>query len=501
VSDSPTQGGVNASIPLQARAPEQPNPLQTIGQFADTANALNRLKLFPGQQQQQQQAIQGTQVDLQTKWNRATAQAMSPLLTLPPGGINESNTTSLIGPLEPLGVHTGGVIGLIMKYKDALGGWDPAVRAVTQALTQAPENAVGAVTPTPSLADVGPGLQPLLTPPRGSATQGQTVPVGGIIPKGIGPQFVGTGGGNVPTNAGQPTGGVIPNTPSPAELNQFHQVWNPVTHQFDHVRNANVAPMVNGAGQPIQPGAASAPAVPGLPSSGRIIAPPTAAAVPASAPLGTEAGDVAATQHAQAARAKAGDYQATVFPINGAIEALSGADTGKGAELLNNIRGYLGDTPLKYVAGFLPSSLSDQAKRTLYDEASKYTTGMAIGGPGGSRSNEGQAASVAANPNVHISNTAALAVAKSVLAQRRMEQAGTLAFDRSGAPDAQYLRFMDRWNTDQDPHAFAADKMTADERAKLVASMGGTKSAAYQKFRRSFQEGVDSGVIERPGGG
>ena len=68
-----------------------------------------------------------------------------------------------------------------------------------------------------------------------------------------------------------------------------------------------------------------------------------------------------------------------------------------------------------------------------------HTTGMAIGGPGGSRSDAGNQASAAANPNVHISNTAALAVAKSILAQRRMEQAGTLSFNNATGPDGQPL--------------------------------------------------------------
>ena len=282
-------------------------------------------------------------------------------------------------------------------------------------------------------------IQPVNIASPGMPNQGQVTPVGGAFGKGIGPTYVNTGAGNIPTNNGQPTGAPIPNAPSPAERNQLQQVWNPATKQFDYVPRQNVAPMVNGSGQPVGGGAS----VPGLPTTGRIQPPPTpgapSAGAAASPPMGAQQEAEASAMHAGAARERANNYQATIYPIEGAIDALSGATTGKGGEILNNVRGLLGDTPLKYISNFLPPTLSDQAKRTLYDEAQKYTTGMAIGGPGGSRSDAGNQASAAANPNVHISNTAALAVAKSILAQRRMEQAGTLSFNNATGPDGQPL--------------------------------------------------------------
>lgn len=200
--------------------------------------------------------------------------------------------------------------------------------------------------------------------------------------------------------------------------------------------------------------------------------------------------------HLVAARDRANNYQANIYPVEGAITALSGADTGKGGEVLNSIRGYLGDTPLKYLSYFLPSTLSDQDKRTLYDEANKYTTGMALAAPGGSRSNAGEAAATAANPSVHISNTAALAVSKSILAQKRMEQAGTLAFNRSGQPAGNYDSFMNTWNTNQDPRAFLADRMTKGERAAVVEQLGGIKSAAYQRYKQSYLDAQAAKVTD-----
>ncbi len=59
---------------------------------------------------------------------------------------------------------------------------------------------------------------------------------------------------------------------------------------------------------------------------------------------------------------------------------------------------------------------------------------------------------------------------------------------------------MNQWNTKQDPRAYIADKMAPAERSELVTGMGGTKSAAYQKFKQSYQQGVDTGVVPGHGG-
>jgi hypothetical protein len=311
-------------------------------------------------------------------------------------------------------------------------------------------------------------------------------------------QPVNTGAGTtfpvVPPPSAGGSGPFVPNAPTPQDRNALQRTWNPVTRQFENTSRQQVAPMVDGQGNPI-PGSA----VPGLPSSGR----PAAAGTPAPGPMniaepspGTEDEMKGSASHLVAARDRANNYQANIYPVEGAITALSGADTGKGGEVLNNIRGYLGDTPLKYLGNFLPSSMSDQDKRTLYDEANKYTTGMALAAPGGSRSNAGEAAATAANPSVHISNAAALAVSKSILAQKRMEQAGTLAFNKSGQPAGTYDAFMNTWNTNQDPRAFLADRMTPPERAAVVKDLGGINSPGYQRYKQSYLAGVDAKVTD-----
>jgi hypothetical protein len=504
-------GGVDASIPLQAgKGVQQPNPLQQIGQFAQTANALNDLKLFPLRQQQVQQQVQGGQLGLTNATNAAVYQGLLPLTLDKNKPITHDSLSTWLANLESAGIPTHNIVNMLANSPQGDGPefdaiWRGRIAAGSQ--TDAAQ-ALGAVTPHAGSVDVGPAIQPTLTAPAGATNPGAVTPVGGAFVKGVGPQYVNTGGGNVPTNNGQPTGVAIPNEPSPADRNQLVQVWNPQKKAFDYYPRVGVAPMVNGAGQSVN----------GLPASGRIQPPavqpgasgpspdvqapatPLAGGAAATSPLGSQQEAEAAVQHLGAARERANNYQSAIFPIEGALTSLEGADTGKGGEVLNGIRSYLGDTPLKLFNFMLPSSLSDQQRRQAFDEAQKYTTGMAIGGPGGARSDAGNAASIAANPNVHISNAAALAVTKSILAQRRMDQTGTLAFNNSGLPANQYDRFMNTWQTQQDPRAFAIDKMTPEDRAALVKSFGGPKTAAYQKFKASVQSAINAGVIPNPSG-
>jgi hypothetical protein len=480
-------GGVNASIPLQAGVgvTPTPNPLQTIGQFADTKNALNQLQMFPQQQQLLEQQVQqagiGTQ-QAQQNFMRGQWQggwnALTPLLALPAGTIKIADATSALGAYEAAGGISQPVIADILQGAPPGDGTqtDTWFRARIAANSQEnPAQAVQEVTPQAGSVDVGGMIQPTVTAPAGSPNVGTVTPIGGAFAKTI----------------------------SPDQANQLEQVWNPTTKQFDYVPRAQVAPVVNGAGQstgPQTPELPQTPAVPGLPPTGRInngaMGGPAA-----TAPLGTDTALQASAQHLADARAQANNFQSTIFPIEGALTSLEGADTGKAGDTLQNIRGYLGDTPLRFFNQFLPSSLSDQDRRVAFDEAQKYTQSMALGAPGGSRSDQGLGAAEGANPNVHISNQAAVAVTKSILAQRRMAQAGTLAFNNSGLGAGDYDTFMNQWQTQQDPRAFIVDKLSPADRASLVQSMGGTGSDAYRQFKKSYLEAVQTGVLEGPGGG
>jgi hypothetical protein len=489
---------LDPSIPLRAGqgvAPMAPfNPLATMGQAMQLRALANQNALFPGQQQLQDQAITGGDLDNQSKalavqqaqllqaQNRAKAIMGFAGPALAKGdAVTHGDLIDFLAAAEANNIPTGAMIADVVKNFPMDGpGIAKALRSrLSAGLT--PEGVLAASTPTPTLVQQG----------------------GAQVPQTIAPAMAPNVGAR--TNVGT----AIPNTPTVGDMNNLTQVWNPATKQFDYKPRAQVAPMVDGAGNPV--GGAPAPVAPGLPASGRNA--PTPASAPtappvssaASAPLGTADEVGISVTHAGLARDKANNYQQTIQPIEGALTALKGADTGRASEFLNSIRANVQDVAPGFIQRMMPNSVTDPAKREAFEEAQKYTTAMQLGSPGSTRSDAGQAAGAASNANVHISNAAAIHVANAVLAQRRMEQAGTLAFNNAKGTDGQplpaseYDRYMNKWNTNQDPRAYIADKMEPADRAALVAGMGGIKSAAYQKFRQSYQQGTDTGVVPNHG--
>lgn len=494
---------LNPSIPLQAGqgVTPIPNPLTTMGTMMQLRQMQQQNALFPGQQQIQGQTItsnnlanQNAALALQQAQNRAVYAGYGPLLSDPNPTMGK--IIDALASQQANGIDTSQAIADLHENADPtnLAGYVRSRFATTQ--LSGPEQVAISVG-VPGSQDRGGQIVTGLTtgalsPGKGGFQASATAPTA------PGPQFVQTGGANVPTSGGVPTGAPsIPNAPSPSEMNGLQQVWNPTTKQFEYKPRLAVAPMVNGAGSPV--GGAPVTTVPGLPTTGRITPPVAAPQSAASAPLGVPQEADLSVQHAGAARDRANNYQQTIQPIEGALNALQGADTGRASELLNSIRANVQDIAPNMIQRMMPDSITDPAKRQDYEMAAKYLTGMAVNSPGGARSNEGQAAAMSANPSTHISNAAATHVAEAILAQQRMQQAGTLSFNNSGQPASEYDRYMNQWTTNQDPRAYIVDKMAPADRAALVAGMGGTKSAAYQKFRQSYQQGVDTGVV--PGHG
>lgn len=214
------QGGVDASIPLQAgRGVQQPNPLQQIGQFAQAANGLNSLKLFPGQQQLQQgeitrqgQAIQGGSVDLQTKINQAAYGSLVPLLGSKGPITHDMLTSAAASGEKNLGLPMNGVLQHLVDNPMGDGpDFDAMVRARIAAGAQPYAQAASQVTPQVGPAiDVGPSIQPTVAGPAGSPAGGAGViaPAGGTFGKGLSP-----GESSAPTPLGvTPTGAPVVGT-------------------------------------------------------------------------------------------------------------------------------------------------------------------------------------------------------------------------------------------------------------------------------------------------
>jgi len=183
-------GGINASIPLQAKAPPPPDPIAQIGNFANAANALNQLKLFPGQQALQGQAVQGGAVNLSQQINQAVNQSLTPLLAQPAGSITHKALTDALGGVEARGVPTGGFLGALNSMAPMGDGpaFDQAIRSlITSQAMKSPENSVAAVTGTPTQINQGPFIQTGITPGPGAPGFGTFQAHGGAVPVGLSP--------------------------------------------------------------------------------------------------------------------------------------------------------------------------------------------------------------------------------------------------------------------------------------------------------------------------
>ena len=219
--------------------------------------------------------------------------------------------------------------------------------------------------------------------------------------------------------------------------------------------------------QDIPPNQQVANRFPGGPSG------PATALPPGVGEAATAAGVASGTQLATE-RQKAASFQRDVFPLAHAIpalEALGTKGTGPGTETINNLKSFV----LSNVPGVKDSDFGVSSVKN-YDLAKKYLTDF-VNQNGNSGTNDKLAAAFAGNPSVHISNAAAVDVAKAALALRRMQQSRYLAFEDSGLPASQASQFfangqikLDDGKTisvgQLDPRAFGVDNMS--DKAKKV---------------------------------
>lgn len=184
-------GGVDSSIPLQAgKGVQQPNPLQTIGQFANVQNALNQNKLFPGQLQQQGIATQGQQLALQKAQNAAAYQVGLPVVANP--NFTLDDLTHTWGNAERnLGIVTQPALADVAGLSVAPNTpeWRQAVKNIIVSRSQTdPGAAVSSITPQagPNI-DTGPAVQPTTVSPPGATAPGVTAPAGSTFAKTLTP--------------------------------------------------------------------------------------------------------------------------------------------------------------------------------------------------------------------------------------------------------------------------------------------------------------------------
>jgi hypothetical protein len=253
---------------------------------------------------------------------------------------------------------------------------------------------------------------------------------------------------------------------------------------------------VGGSGRP----AVQGPAVTPVPNARAPAAAPRAAApLPAPIMAAPAPGEVAAKEKAGSgsaqelvdARHRSLNFQQEVFPLEQAIpalEKLGTKGTGPGTESVNHLKSFV----LSNIPGADFRGLRDDV--ATYDKAKKYLTDF-VNQNGNSGTNDKLAASFAGNPSVNISNAAAVDVAKSALALRRMKQAQLVAFEHSGLRESDYAKFASKWNAHADPRAYGFDLMTPAQRKATLESM---PKGRPELFMLNVQDAAENGMIRTP---
>lgn len=254
---------------------------------------------------------------------------------------------------------------------------------------------------------------------------------------------------------------------------------------------------------PILPG--GLPTTAGAPraaQTGLPVAQPPATGAPMGGPppvwAGPPPGVVEAETHAGAAsgeqlakaRVAAANYQRDMFPLMQAIpalEKLGTKGTGPGTEEINLLKSFI----LSNVPGVKETDFDNTVAD--YDKAKKYLTDF-VNQTGSTGTNDKLAAAFAGNPSVGISNAAAIDVAKSALALRRMQQAVILDFEKKGLPASQYSRYTAQLTNTLDPRAFGFDLIKKDKQEKLVSDLKKNPNEA-ENFRKSYELAKSLGII------
>ncbi len=309
----------------------------------------------------------------------------------------------------------------------------------------------------PGTMDTGQTVQPVRTSPapgfgirsEGPPIQKQIPPTTEGVdengqPKLLGPQTPQLAPGTVTAPPALPVGPV--NNPA---------IRGPSANFGGNVIGAEVGPNLTGR-LPIQPINRVAQGFPNVPRGPATGLPPGVAEAEKFA--GTGSGE-----HLNKERALGANFQRDVFPLAQAIpalESLGTKGTGPGTETINNLKSFV----LSNVPGVKESDFSGTVKD--YDKAKKYLTDF-VNQTGSTGTNDKLAAAFAGNPSVGISNAAAVDVAKSALALRRMQQARLLEFEALNKPASQFSKWSAQRTNELDPRAFGVDVMSPEAKVKL----------------------------------
>ena len=306
----------------------------------------------------------------------------------------------------------------------------------------------------------------------------------------------------------------LPVTTSP--LTGIRPIGAPITQTLTPEARATLVPGTNSEGQPtvtptatvlqnaglnpltVQPQSApSGPAnrlvpfdqnnPPPQPKDGSVVT----GASPGSLEANKAAG-VASGQQLASDRASEANFQSDVTPLIKARDALirlGPTGSGPGTEQINEIKSFAQSMGLGPLAGIDPEKIQN------FDEARKYLVQYASQA-GNTGTNDKLAAAFAGNPNMNISNAAAVDVLKTALSLRRLQNAKVQEFDATGQQPSAYSRWATQFNSKQDPVAYGFDMMSPEQRQKYFSGLSG---AARTKFIDSLQAATRLGLVAPPG--
>ena len=497
-------GGIDASIPLQVGkgVPAPANPLEMLGNFANIQNALNRNKLFPGEQELQAQSIEKGGIGNKNLTNQTVYTRLTPLLALPEGGITHSNLTSMLASVERNGgLPTNGVLQHIMEAGPKGDGpeFDKFIRSMVATQSQSPEGALRAVAPVASTMNNGQEIIPGTVDASFGAKPGAFRPAGAPIQTFLTPQNLATQV-EVPYTAeelakyGLPPGSK--KTIAMADLlNQ--QGAGALSGKFGQILSGNQQPAspdnpprINQVpGQSPQP-----PATAGTLNNVQ----PGLRGVPASTPLGLPEEAKAATEAYNTANALGNTYLQRINPLKEAQKALKSTNTGPGMAEVNKIKSFLLTQLPNGIAGLVPKE--EIEKITTFDKAAKYLAQYALLQPGGARSDMSLGLTQAANASTAISNKAAIEVVANALGVENLQQAAIREFNRiyPAGNGANYSRWLQtEFIPNHDPRGFSWWDQTKEQQD---ASLKDMKPNEKLRLRKSVELATKLGLTENPNG-
>lgn len=491
---SGTNSSTDAAIPLQAGqgVPQPANPLQTIGQFAETKALLNQNALFPGQQQLQQQQIQTGQLGLNKNYAQTAYNAITPLLALPPGQITHDELTTALGSVESnLNIPTHGVISDILATAPTSDGpaFDSKVRALIAARSQTDAgSSVDMVTPTGGTVDTGGGIQFGQIGPRGLGQAGTFTKIGAPIGKSLTPESLATQE-TYPADAATAARLGVP-------------VGTPVTTTLGQRLNQEGAGALTGpagaslpSGMPQQPSPspsnpprlAAATPPPGSPIiSG--IGPGTAAAIPPTAEANAHQaiGLQTAAAGVPAQKALLGNLQSAL----GQFTAGGGADWKNVAKTFVNANNPFGNVfPVDRIA-----SQDEFGKMAFQLAQSQFQT---LGGTG---TDAQLNSTMHTSPSTFLSNQSNENIINLLKGNADAIGAMNSAWQNKWLPThgydtSTYGQFQNQWNQNFDPRVFQSAYMNQAQRYQMTLGMSKDEKGAFQQ---KYNNALKAGMIPDP---